>query len=136
MPPLTRRHFLLGGTAAAALGASGIGLNLSRLAAGRQAAFEALSSTVTRPQDLRELGRLYLEGNATETRIPHLDTLIFPDLGPFAWQVSTDRAREAFSTRVAADFEQHDVVELDGWRYARSEARFAARYFLSTEDPK
>ncbi len=130
MKPLTRRQVLLG-AASLGVGAAGLGLHQGLVSVRRRDAIEALFQGVSWPGEMRELGRLYLELQPDEANATRLRSLVLPDLGPLAWKINASNAREVFSNQVQQDFDRGELVELEGWYFARSEARFAALFLLT-----
>lgn len=133
MSPVTRREILFGGGVLALAGA-GWGVNSQALRRHRNEALEALVASTRDPAQLVAVGESYLAAHPEESSQARLDGLILPDLGPFGWRRDLGTTRQDFATRITQDFSTGDLVELDGWQYSRTEARFAARVALSRRE--
>jgi len=127
MSGLTRRQLLFGGLG---LTVAGVGLHQGATTLRRAAALTSISWISTRPEELMRLGELYLELHPEEASTRRLSGLVFPDLGPFAWQIDPETARSSFARQVQRDFETGEIVVIDGWRLSRTEARLGALLLL------
>lgn len=87
------------------------------------------------PQEIRDIGEAYLARADGEpdlaSLIEGMPPLFAPDGGLRA-DLSAAEAHARFDERVARDFERGDVVTVDGWVLARTEARLCAMAALRT----
>jgi hypothetical protein len=133
MSPVTRREILLGGGVLVLAGA-GWGVNSRVLRRHREDVLEILIASIQDPTQLVAVGESYLAAHPNESDKASLDGLILPDLGPFGWGRDLNTTQQDFAARITQDFTTGDLVELEGWQYSRTEARFAAWVALSRRE--
>jgi len=89
------------------------------------AARDALVALVTRPDAADEIGRSYLALHPEEADADALVAALAPP-GSAVERARGGALARAMRRRVHDDFARGDIVELDGWQLARSEARLCA----------
>jgi len=135
---IDRRRFL-GAGAAAVVGAAGTRLRFGRgrSASDRDAADRTQASTpgdlvgayFTDPIGTQHIGAAFLAASATDTDVTTLLGEIAPSHADSAtWWSTIGQAGLVKQVRKRShrDFANGDVVELDGWQLAHTEARLAA----------
>lgn len=86
------------------------------------------------PIGTQHIGAAYLAAADTDTdAMTLLGELAPPDAEPVTWWATIDQAGlvKQIRNRSHADFANGDVVDLDGWQLAHTEARLAALWVLT-----
>ena len=78
-----------------------------------------------------KLGRVYLDEFPADRDLTRLIDLLFPDLARRPAPVQATALAESLAKRVRQDFVDGNVVSLEGWLLARTEARICALLALA-----
>ncbi len=120
---VNRRVFLVQSAAGLLLGCVRPALRLGREGREHICVPDVLGPLGDMPEQLSELGRAYLLSDPDENDASQLVDAVF---GPVDEAVSTE-LQEVF----ASEYARGDVVLVEGWRLARTEARLAALIYLA-----
>jgi hypothetical protein len=96
----------------------------ARARAVRRAAPPRLVELLGDPQCAVGVGQVYLRAHADEAHLDLLSDLILP--GVDVARTPLAALRVAFRQRVQADLDADELVDVDGWLFARTEARLFA----------
>lgn len=131
--PSTRRTFLglvLTGSAGAAFGSRAQASTAGRTS--REAALlVALTGIFRNRESAARIGERYLRETPHEARTDVLAARIV-EPGAAATRVDAASVQGHAKARVQADFEAGEMVVVDGWMLARTEARLCGLVYLST----
>lgn len=124
---VTRRFILAAAASSACLSPNGA---FATQSAGRfSGAATRLRALVPAPTSAREIGRIYLAQCPEEHGVPALTRLILSSMSLGEREaIALDRQVLAttLTSRVRADFEKGETVEIDGWILSRTETRLCA----------
>jgi hypothetical protein len=130
-----RRQFLFGGIAGLAVAAftrmAGAATRFVRPSA---TPAELLAQYFTDAVGTRRIGDAYVAVVPAESSADALLAALAPEgEDPAQWwaSITLEKLQKPMRRRVHDDFEAGDVVDLDGWQLARTEARLAALYVLT-----
>lgn len=133
MPSFLSRRTFIGLAVTFGGGALGVLFGVRHHARARNRSVLRLAASVANFEDARALGRAYLAGQPEEADLTVLAELVAADLNLVPYGLDDVELHERFRGRVTQDFEDANIIMLQGWILSRTELRLCGLATLVLE---